>query len=203
MKNKIITFIVTMVLSLSFAFSACAATKYVTAPSGLNVREQPDGQIVTALPYGSSIEITEELGQWSKALIDGREVYIASYYLRDDKPVSNVSFGGRSLGTFKLTGYCTCYKCTGKNSPEYTGRPSRTATGTTPTMNRTISVDPDVIPLGTWVEINLPGVGWQRFHAEDTGGKWVQGNHIDIYAGSHSNAYSAKYNGYAEVRLVN
>jgi len=102
---------------------------------------------------------------------------------------------GKSLGSFKLTGYCSCAECQG-------GWGTWTATGTHVTENRTIAVDKHVIPLGTWVDINIPGEGWKRYLAEDVGGG-VSGNHIDVYVGDiHSNTFLPAYNGYAEVRLV-
>lgn len=84
-----------------------------------------------------------------------------------------------SYQTFTATAYCACNKCNGK----WAGQP--TASGTTLTPGRTIAVDPNVIPLGSKVEIK--GVG--TFTAEDTGGK-IKGNIIDILQGSHSDAYS-------------
>ena len=44
-----------------------------------------------------------------------------------------------------------------------------------------MAVDPDVIPLGAWVEIN-----GHQYHAEDTGG--FCGNHVDVYFDSHDEA---------------
>ena len=70
-------------------------------------------------------------------------------------------------GRFELTAYCYG---------------SRTATGTTPTANRTIAVDPRVIPYGTKVEIE----GYGTYIAEDCGGA-VKGNIIDIYIPGYSN----------------
>lgn len=69
---------------------------------------------------------------------------------------------------FEATAYC------------YTG--NRTYTGTWPVEGRTIAVDPEVVPLGsevqvsceTWPEVN----GW--YTAEDTG-RLVKGHIIDIY----------------------
>ena len=102
---------------------------------------------------------------------------------------------GEVLGTFKLTGYCSCSKCQG-------GWGLWTASGGKVTENRTVAVDRRAIPLGTWIDINLPGVGWRRYRAEDTGGG-VKGNHIDIYVGNnHSDGFLPRYNGYAEVRLA-
>ena len=103
---------------------------------------------------------------------------------------------GVSLGMFRLTSYCGCSKCNGK----WAGSP--TAYGTILTTGRTIAVDRNVIPLGSWVEINVPGIGWQKFRAEDTG-SGVRGNHIDVYVGSvHQECYNGYYNGMAEVRLL-
>lgn len=58
------------------------------------------------------------------------------------------------LGEFKTTAYCTCVKCCGIWSAEHPSRVGtdyvqRTKSGTIPTADRTVSVDPDVIPLGT------------------------------------------------------
>lgn len=82
-------------------------------------------------------------------------------------PVQEPSRGERVL-MMEATAYC------------YTG--NRTYTGTWPQEGRTIAVDPEVIPLGsevqvsceTWPEVN----GW--YTAEDTG-RLVKGHIIDIY----------------------
>lgn len=78
-----------------------------------------------------------------------------------------------SLGTFKTTGYCPCYRCS-----EGWGR--HTCTGAQATASHTIAVDPKVIPYGSRVMIN--GV---VYTAEDRGGG-VRGNHIDIFFDSHA-----------------
>lgn len=195
--SKIVAICISLVCIL--VTPAMAETRYVTAPSGLNIRNMPNGEIITAVKYGTALEVVSDADGWSKVNINGNHYHCANQYLSNSKP-SYTTGSGKSLGVFTLTGYCTCRKCCGKWSPEVTGKQSYTAMGTTPTMNRTIAVDPSVIPLGTWVEINIPGVGWQSFRAEDTGSH-VKGKHIDIFAGSHSNAYSPKYNKPAEVRL--
>lgn len=104
--------------------------------------------------------------------------------------VSNTDISmGRSLGMFKLTGY---HARTG----------ALTASGAPVQRNHTISVDKRVIPLGTWVWINIPGDGWQKFKAEDTGSA-VKGNIIDIYVGTRrADCFQAKYNSTVEVRLA-
>lgn len=74
------------------------------------------------------------------------------------------------LGEFKLTYYCPCRKCNGSN-----GAIDRLGN---PLVWGTVAVDPKVIPLGTQLVID----GYDAvFTVRDTGGKWVQGNHIDIF----------------------
>lgn len=80
-----------------------------------------------------------------------------------------------SLGTFKLTAYCDCYKCCNKTD-------GITATGTVATQGRTIAVDPKVIPYGTKVVIN-----GHTYVAEDCGGA-IKSNRIDIFFSSHQAA---------------
>lgn len=86
------------------------------------------------------------------------------------------------LGVFKMTAYCGCTICCGKNAKR--GEDGEwlaiTRTGVRAQKKHTISVDPKVIPLGSKVRI-----GDTIYTAEDTGGKWVQGQHIDIYMGDH------------------
>lgn len=65
----------------------------------------------------------------------------------------------------------------------YTWTGHRTSTGVWPVVGRTVAVDKNIIPLGSWVYIS--GIGWR--HAEDTG---VYGNHVDVFVGSVSAAYA-------------
>lgn len=81
-----------------------------------------------------------------------------------------------SLGQFRITHYCQCSICCG---PWANGI---TSTGVTATTNRTIAVDPTVIPYGSKVVIN-----GQIYIAEDCGGA-IKNNRIDIYMGSHAEA---------------
>ena len=89
------------------------------------------------------------------------------------------------LGNFILTAYCGCSKCCGKNAKKGADGEwlAITRSGVRAQKNHTIAVDPKVIPLGTRVRI-----GDVIYTAEDTGGKWVQGKHIDIYLGDHQAA---------------
>ena len=101
---------------------------------------------------------------------------------------------GDDIGEFKLTAYCSCKACNGK----WTGQP--TSLGTGYEYGRTIAVDKRIIPLGTWVYIDIPGEGWQKFRAEDTGSA-IKGNRIDIYVNNHSEVYQERYNKVCNVKL--
>ena len=85
-------------------------------------------------------------------------------------------------GKFTLTAYCSCKRCCGRWSPEVTGKPSTTESGTHPVQGRTVAVDKHVIPLGTHIMIN-----GHEYIAEDTGSA-VDGNHVDVYFSSHAEA---------------
>lgn len=93
------------------------------------------------------------------------------------------------LGTFLCTAYDDCYEC----QEEFVGT---TALGVSPQVNHTVAVDPSVIPLGTHIIIN--GIDYV---AEDVGGG-INGNHIDIFVGSHEETYGNLYNGCFEVYEV-
>jgi 3D (Asp-Asp-Asp) domain-containing protein len=84
------------------------------------------------------------------------------------------------IGIFKITAYCPCFRCCGKqpDNPAY----KVTARQTIATEGRTIAVDPHVIPYGTKVLID--GVGYRT--AEDTGN--FTGNRIDLYFEDHETA---------------
>lgn len=93
------------------------------------------------------------------------------------------------LGEFKLTAYCTCSKCCGQWADGIT------ASGAEATPGRTIAVDPDVIPLGSVVDIN----GFE-YIAEDVGGA-IQGKRIDILFPSHEDALDFGVQ-YANVSII-
>lgn len=78
--------------------------------------------------------------------------------------------------TMTVTAYCTCEKCCGAYSNGYT------ATGAKATQGVTIATDPDVIPMGTEVEID-----GHIYIAQDVGGA-ISGNRIDLYFDSHEDA---------------
>ena len=81
------------------------------------------------------------------------------------------------VGEFKLTFYCPCRICCGRNAKGIT------FSGTHVQEGRTIAVDSDVIPIGSKVYID--GIG-ERI-AEDTGSA-INGHRIDIYCSKHQEA---------------
>ena len=89
-----------------------------------------------------------------------------------------------NLGEFKITAYCPCVKCCGKSD-------GITSTGVTAQANRTIAVDPKVIPYGTTVMID-----GKEYIAEDCGGA-IKGKRIDVYFDTHQEAlqWGVKYKG--------
>lgn len=102
---------------------------------------------------------------------DARDLYV-------DESAAYDALAWYGAGEFRIYHYCPCEKCTGK-APGAKGY-GVTATGTTATAGRTVSVDPSVIPLGSEVLI-----GDQIYIAEDTG---VSGRCIDIFVNDHAEA---------------
>lgn len=98
----------------------------------------------------------------------------------DDNEVEEWIDGGYDtralLGEFTVTAYCPCEKCCGEWAD------GLTYTETKATEGRTLAVDPEVISLGSVVEVN--GV---NYVAEDIGGA-VNGKHVEIYFNDHNEA---------------
>ena len=81
-----------------------------------------------------------------------------------------------SLGEFKIT----FYSDDEKDQENWVGQ---TSTGAIPTVDRTIAVDPSIIPYGSIVEIEGLGV----YIAEDCGGA-IKNNKIDVFVSSYKEA---------------
>ena len=73
------------------------------------------------------------------------------------------------------TAYCPCKKCCGKSD-------GITSTGVKAKANRTVAVDPKVIPYGS--EVIIDG---NTYIAEDCGGA-IKGNRVDIFFDDHTSA---------------
>lgn len=99
---------------------------------------------------------------------------------------------GTLVGEFKVTGYCACSECSGPWG-------TQTSTGATCTPNRTIAVDPSVLPYGT--KVFIEGLGDYVYVAEDCGGG-VNGNHIDVFVENHNDTTSKIGNATRKVYLA-
>lgn len=106
-------------------------------------------------------------------------------FIKEQKPaiinqpiiIQDINFPAEFQGPYVLTAYCPCKKCVGHK------RIVRTSIGLRPKVNKTIAVDPTVIPYGSIVYIE--GLGY--YIAEDCGGS-IKGNRIDIYVNNHKEA---------------
>ena len=91
-------------------------------------------------------------------------------------------------GKYKVTAYCSCIKCCGKTN-------GITASGTMATANRTVAA-PSSFAFGTKIVMN-----GQTYVVEDRGGA-IQGNRIDLYMNSHSEALAWGVR-YLDVEVLN
>ena len=94
------------------------------------------------------------------------------------------------IGKFRITFYCACRKCNGKwyGYPAKNGEPLK--------EGYTIAVDPNVIPLNSYVEIY-----GRKFKACDTGAA-IKGNRIDIFIDDHEKCYELGVKENVEVYLL-
>lgn len=79
------------------------------------------------------------------------------------------------IGEFTCYAYDNCVQCCGKTD-------GITKSGAVAKANRTVAVDPKVIPLGSIIRIN-----GKEYVAEDIGGS-IKGKKIDIFCNSHNEA---------------
>jgi 3D (Asp-Asp-Asp) domain-containing protein len=112
--------------------------------------------------------------------------------LKRKQPVHTVTVQVNPWRRVKLTWY---------SSLQGTGSGYITATGTHVQDNWTVAVDPNVIPLGSIIEIRFADGTVRTYKAEDTGGA-VRGEHIDIFESDNNQCIQ---NGvqWAEYRIVN
>lgn len=96
---------------------------------------------------------------------------------------------GKSVGVYKITGYCACSKCCGKGASGYT------SSGTRATAGRTVAAS-STFAFGTKISIN-----GHTYTVEDRGGA-IKGNKIDIYFNTHAEALAWGVR-YLPVEVVN
>lgn len=136
----------------------------------LNVTINEQTKVIEILENENK-DLTEQILQLKSEKTEPKRTAKANN--NNSKP--KISNDGKSLGKFKISAYCHCSKCCGKSD-------GITATGTKATANRTIAVDPNVIPLGS--EVMIDG---NIYVAEDTGGG-IKGNRVDMYFSTHQEA---------------
>lgn len=134
---------------------------------------------------GTTIESRKEV------IVEAKSPGTEEIVIKEESEVEEVVPENVSLGVCKLTAYCK------ENYPHIcnNGSSNSTATGTVPTVGRTIAVDPSVIPYGSQVIIN-----GHTYVAEDCGGA-IKGNKIDILFETHKEALQFGVQ-YAEVLRV-
>lgn len=119
----------------------------------------------------------------------------------EEEPVAEPVVSKMYLGYFKLTAYCSCYRCCGQyalNRPKDVNGNDIVygASGRVLRSYHSVAVDTSVIPYGSHLIIN-----GHDYYAEDCGGA-VRGNKIDVYFSSHEAACAFGLQ-YADVYLVN
>lgn len=120
------------------------------------------------------LEFTKEDLQVTRRALNAtmKELNKTRQELAEEKGKKKLSSrGGRFPIRRELTGFeVTWYNDTGE-----------TASGRYTQDGVTISVDPSIIPLGTWVELEFPDGRILRRRADDTGSA-VKGKVVDVYA---------------------
>ena len=150
-----------------------------------------DGQTIEAMSTSKGIVrgmVNTANAVWAVRVLED-EMQVSGIYGSDISEVNaSILQYGDSLGTFKITHYCSGSCC----NDEWGGV---TSTGAPLVEGDTIAVDPSVIPYGTKVIMN-----GHIFTAEDCGGA-IKGKRIDVFVNDHdrANQYGV-YN--AEVYLL-
>lgn len=167
-KNKFRKFLVKLVL---VEYIICAGVLLVCNYIALIKDNQSKDELIKAQQQ-TLIKIlnSQDSTRQTKNNVEG-----INYITTDLKAVKNES--RVYLGNFKITHYCACTKCCGKNAQGIT------ASGKKVEENKTIAVDPSVIKLGSKVFID----GYGYMEAQDTGSA-IKGNIIDVYIADHQEA---------------
>lgn len=99
--------------------------------------------------------------------------------------VDRTAFPGRTVGNKQYMGsfLVTAYT-------QYHNPPMPTASGTMPALERTVAVDPTIIPIGS--KVHIEGIGTRI--AEDTG-RLIKGKRLDLYLSSikHCMQFGARH----------
>lgn len=155
-----------------FAASLAATAAVITTPLAYVLRDTPAAEVTW--PVRTTVE------DRPAAQIDTVE---------EPEEPEQVTRELQNLGTFRVTAYCACAECCGQWADGIT------YTGTEATPDRTVAVDPTVIPLGSTVLID-----GQEYVAEDIGGS-IKGARIDIFFPTHQAALQFGVQ-YADVDVI-
>lgn len=145
------------------AMTLTASGEYVTAESGLRVRETPslDAPVVRVIGFGEEVSGTTRSG-WLK-LEDG---YVSCEYLSDEDPLSEWKY----MGTWMLTAYTHTGNCC--------------FDGSYPEAGYTVACNS--LPIGTVVYIS--GIGTRTVC--DRGPQSMPGEWLDLFVDSYGEAVS-------------
>ena len=125
---------------------------------------------VLTLPAACPVEPIPEILPAEGKAPDAIEVLAPKLAAKAAEPVPAEDPKLISQGTFKITFYCPCRRCSGRWG-------HRTSSGATCTEGRTVATD--YFPAGT--EIYIEGFGYRT--VEDTG---VHGRHLDVFLEDHA-----------------
>lgn len=163
-------------------------TKYVTATS-LNVRKSPAGDIVTTVPFNTSVEVIEHRTDgWTSIARDGAILYVKTEHLSDTK--SEAAPTPRpNMVLWKSNVKLTYYHAKGKDAHDNPLDPNYT-------------VASNVLPQYT--KLYIEGIGYRT--VMDTGSSVLNDGRVDICCHTYNNkdclAYASKMPQRANVYIV-
>ena len=172
MKNKIISSL--LVTCFCLTLSVSAATNEEIDNTVKVVKNVEHEEFV---PMKSALMIKENV----KKAAEEAEKFVAEKKAEEARKAAEEAKKPKlsSLGTYKLTAYCSCSRCCGKSD-------GVTASGTKATQGRTVACNS--LPIGTKIRIN-----GHDYIVEDRGT-----SHIDVFFNSHKAALNFGVQ-YAEV----
>ena len=150
------------------AMTVTSSASYVTAESGLRVRETPstEANVIEVLPFGTEVTGAMQSG-WMK-LENG---YVSAEFLSDEDPLSAYDY----MGNWMLTAY--------------THSGMACANGQYPTAGYTVACNS--LELGT--EIYISGIGFRT--VEDRGPQSMPGEWLDLFLDGYAEcvAFGVQY----------
>ena len=151
-----------LILLLMLIMAMPVQAEWVTAESGLRVREHPttSSKTVEIVPYGTEIAVVDDepIKGWARV----KNGYMSREWLSKDNPQDGMEL----LGTWKITAYAwTGYTC---------------ANGNYPSEGYTVACNS--LPFGARVYIE--GVGFRT--VEDTDGGAMGNEWLDLYLGDYN-----------------